>query len=157
MAFTIRPARPGEAQLVFDFVMRLAEYERLAHEVVTTADDLDEALFGASPRVFCDIAEADGARVGFALWFYNFSTFVGGHGIYLEDLLVLPERRGRHLARLAKRCMDEKLGRLQWAVLDWNAPSIAFYKSLGAQPMNDWITNRLSGEALRALAGEVTG
>ena len=154
----IRPAKPGEAPLVFDFVMCLAEYERLAHEVVTTVDDLDHALFGPAPRVFCDIAEVDGAPVGFALWFYNFSTFVGGHGIYLEDLFVLPKRRGQGvgkalLAHLAKRCVDENLGRLQWAVLDWNAPSIAFYSSLGAQPMSDWITNRLSGKALSALAG----
>ena len=153
----LRAARPGEAPLVFDFVMRLAEYERLAHEVVTTAGDLDAALFGPTPRVFCDIAELDGEPVGFALWFYNFSTFVGGHGIYLEDLFVNPQARGKGvgkalLARLAGRCAEEGLGRFQWAVLDWNTPSIAFYKSLGAQPMSDWIVNRLSGDALTALA-----
>lgn len=158
-SIAIRPARPGEAPLVFDFVMRLAEYERLAGEVVTTADGLDTALFGPAPRVFCDFAEHDGEPVGFALWFYNFSTFVGGHGIYLEDLFVLPEHRGRGigkalLAHLARRCVDEGLGRLQWAVLDWNAPSIAFYKSLGAQSMSDWIVNRLSGAALKALAAQ---
>lgn len=153
----IRQARPGEAPLIFDFVMRLAEYERLAREVTTTVDDLNAALFGPAPRVFCDIAELEGPPVGFALWFYNFSTFVGGHGIYLEDLFVDPDVRGKGigkalLARLAKRCIDEGLGRFQWAVLDWNAPSIAFYRSLGAQPMTDWIVNRLSGEALKALA-----
>ena len=145
--------------MVFDFVMRLAEYERLAAEVVTTAEDLDAALFGLAPKVFCDFAEVDGAQVGFALWFYNFSTFVGGHGIYLEDLFVLPQNRGQGigkalLAHLAKRCVEENLGRLQWAVLDWNAPSIAFYERLGARPMTDWITNRLSGPALQALAAQ---
>ena len=155
----IRPARRGEAPLVFDFVMRLAEYERLAHEVVTTVEDLDAALFADAPRVFCEIAELNGEPVGFALWFYNFSTFVGGHGIYLEDLFVNPQARGNGigkalLARLAKRCVDEGLGRFQWAVLDWNAPSIAFYKGLGAQPMSDWIVNRLSGGALQALAAQ---
>ncbi|CAN5361429.1 GNAT family N-acetyltransferase [soil metagenome] len=158
MALTIRRAVTGDAALVFDFVMQLAEYERLAHEVTTTADDLNAALFQEAPRVFCEIAEWDGEPVGFALWFYDFSTFVGGHGIYLEDLFVKGEARGRGigkalLAGLAKRCVDEGLGRLQWAVLDWNKPSIDFYDSLGAKPLGDWITYRLSGDPLAKLAG----
>ena len=157
MSLSIRRAVAGDAPLVFDFVMRLAAYERLAHEVTTTVDDLHAALFSSEPRVFCDLAEWDGEPVGFALWFYNFSTFVGGHGVYLEDLFVAEEARGRGIGKallggLAKRCVDEGLGRLQWAVLDWNAPSIAFYRWLGARPMSDWITYRLSGEALAGLA-----
>ena len=158
MSLTIRPAVSGDGPLVFDFVMRLAEYERLAPEVTATADDLAASLFGPSPRVFCDIAEWRGEPVGFALWFYTFSTFVGGHGLYLEDLFVTEEARGRGvgkalLARLARRCADEGLSRLQWSVLDWNTPSIAFYESLGAKPLSDWIGYRLSGEPLARLAG----
>ena len=145
--------------MVHDFVVRLAQYERLAHEVSATVADLDAALFGPAPRLFCDIAEVNGAPVGFALWFYNFSTFVGRHGVYLEDLFVLPEARGRGvgkalLAGLARRCVEEGLGRLNWAVLDWNAPSIAFYRSLGAELQRDWIVNRLTGEPLRRLAAQ---
>jgi GNAT superfamily N-acetyltransferase len=108
--------------------------------------------------VFCDIAEAGGAIVGFALWFYNYSTFVGRHGIWLEDLFVVPERRGGGvgkalLAALARRCTEESLGRLEWAVLDWNEPSIGFYRSLGAVALDDWRTFRLDGAALSRLAG----
>jgi GNAT superfamily N-acetyltransferase len=124
---------------------------------VATVEDIKTALFGPTPRAYCDIAEADGVPIGFALWFYNFSTFVGRAGIYLEDLYVRPEARGKGagkalLANLAWRCVVEKLGRLDWAVLDWNAPSIAFYDSLGAEAKTDWITRRLSGEALERLA-----
>ncbi len=119
--------------------------------------DIEDALFTPNPRAFCDIAEADGEAVGFALWFYNYSTFKGRHGLYLEDLYVRPEARGKGagkalLARLAKRCIDEGLFRLDWCVLDWNAPSIAFYDSLGAETMDDWIIRRLTGEPLRRLA-----
>ncbi len=158
MSILIRNAVAGDAPLVFDFVARLAEYERLAHEVTTNADDLHVALFGQTPRVFCDIAEVDGEPAGFALWFYTFSTFVGGHGIYLEDLFVTEAARGRGIGRallatLARRCVEGGLARLQWSVLDWNAPSIAFYDSLGARPLDDWIGYRLSGEPLNALAG----
>ena len=153
----VRPARAGEAPLIHGFIRELAEYEKLLDEAVATVGDIDAALFGPNPRVFCDIAEMDGQPVGFALWFYNFSTFKGRCGIYLEDLYVRPETRGKGagkalLARLAQRCADEDLGRLDWAVLDWNAPSIAFYDSLGALSLNDWITRRLTGEALLALA-----
>ena len=115
------------------------------------------ALFCEGPRAFCDIAEADGEPVGFALWFYSFSTFEGRHGLYLEDLFVRPKARGGGaglalMRRLAQRCRDENLARFEWAVLDWNAPSIAFYDRLGAAAKSDWITRRLSGAALAALA-----
>ncbi|MGJ3265368.1 MAG: N-acetyltransferase family protein [Salinarimonas sp.] len=157
MTLEIRPARPGEAPLVHAFVRELAAYERLSHEVDATVAMLDAALFGENPRVFCDIAEWEGEPVGFALWFYNFSTFRGRHGIYLEDLFVRESVRGRGigkalLAGLAARCRAEGLARLEWWVLDWNAPSIAFYRSLGAVPMDEWTVMRVTGEALEGLA-----
>jgi len=157
MSLTIRRAVAGEAELVLGFIRELAAYERLAHEVDATPEAIDEALFGESPRVFCDIAEWDGEPVGFALWFYNFSTFRGRHGIYLEDLFVRDAMRGRGigkalLSRLARRCLDEGLTRLEWWVLDWNEPSIAFYRSIGAQAMDEWTVQRVTGEALEQLA-----
>jgi len=156
MTVTIRPAAPADAGLVYGFVRALAEYEKLLEEVVATEADLARDLFGPAPRVFAEIAEADGRPVGFALWYYSYSTFAGRHGIYLEDLFVVPEARGRGagkalLRSLARHCLDEGLGRLEWAVLDWNAPSIAFYDSLGAAAMDEWIVRRLTGEALRKL------
>lgn len=155
---TVREATPDDVGLIFRFIRDLAEYEKLLHEVEASEADVRRDLFGPAPRVFCDIAEADGGPVGFALWFYNYSTFRGRHGIWLEDLFVRPEKRGigagkALLRRLAKRCVDEDLGRLEWAVLDWNAPSIAFYDSLGAAALDDWTTRRLTGEALTRLAG----
>ena len=153
---SIRKAEPNDTALVFDFIQGLAEYERLAHEVDATQEQIAAELFGPRPRVFCDIAEWDGAPAGFALWFYNFSTFRGRRGIYLEDLFVRPEHRGRGigkglLANLARRCANEGLARLEWAVLDWNTPSIAFYESLGAKPNSDWIVYRLTDGPLAAL------
>ena len=158
MTLAIRPARPGEAALVLAFVRELAEYEKLSHEVAATEAMIDAALFGAQPRVFCDIAEWDGAPVGFALWFPDFSTFSGRTGIYLEDLFVRPAHRGNGIgkalmANLARRCAMNGWSRLQWAVLDWNTPSIAFYKSLGAVLLDEWTGVRISGEALEKLAG----
>ena len=157
MPVTIRPAVPTDSALIYQFVRDLAEYEKLLDAVEATEDDVIAALFGENPKAFCDIAEIDGAPVGFALWFYNYSTFVGRHGIYLEDLFVRSEARGSGagralLANLARRCVDENLGRLEWAVLDWNAPSIAFYDSLGAAAMDEWIVRRMTGEALARLA-----
>jgi GNAT superfamily N-acetyltransferase len=154
---TTRPAVPTDSALIYQFVRDLAEYEKLLDAVEATENDMTAALFGENPRAFCDIAELDGQPVGFALWFYNYSTFVGRHGIYLEDLFVRPSARGGGagkalLAGLARRCVDEKLGRLEWAVLDWNAPSIAFYDSLGAAALDDWIVRRMTGEALARLA-----
>ena len=153
----VRPARPDDAPLIFELVRELAEYEKLSHAVDATQDGIASALFAEHPRVFCDIAEWRAAGVGFALWFYNFSTFAGKAGIYLEDLFVEPQLRGRGIGKallkhLARRCIDEGLGRLQWAVLDWNAPSIAAYRAMGATPVDDWTLYRLSGDALERLA-----
>jgi diamine N-acetyltransferase len=145
--------------LIFDLVRELADYEKLASEVDATSEAIAAALFSAPPRLFCDIAEWDGEAAGFAVWFLNFSTFRGRHGIYVEDLFVRPVFRGKGIgkalmARLAKRCVDDGLARFEWAVLDWNAPSIDFYRSIGAQVMDEWRICRLSGRALRAFAGE---
>ena len=157
MSVVVREARPDDAALIFGFIRDLAEYEKLLDEVTATEGEIARDLFGDNPRVFCDIAEADGEPVGLAVWFYNYSTFKGRHGIYLEDLFVRPQARGKGagkalLARLARRCLDEGLPRLDWAVLDWNAPSIAFYDGLGAEALDDWIIRRLGGDALRRLA-----
>ena len=157
MSVAVREAVPADASLIYGFVRALADYEKLLDEVEATEADLAGHLFCEAPRLFCDIAEADGKPVGFAIWFYNYSTFKGRHGIYLEDLFVVPEARGLGagkalLRALAKRCVAQGLARLEWAVLDWNAPSIAFYDSLGAGAMNDWIVRRMTGEPLKALA-----
>ena len=157
MSLTIRRARPDEAGLVFSLVRELADYEKLLHEVQASEADIAEALFGANPRLYCDIAEWNGEPAGFAVWFVNFSTVAGRHGIYLEDLFVRPALRGKGIGKallvhLAKQCLANGWSRLQWAVLDWNAPSIAFYKSLGAEMMDEWTICRVSGEALSALA-----
>ncbi len=157
MTLTIRPARPDEAGLVLAFIRELAEYERLAHEVEATEADIAAALFGKNPRAFADIAEWEGEPAGFALWFYNFSTFRGRHGIYLEDLFVRPALRGHGigralLQRLAQRCVAEGLGRLEWWVLDWNESALRFYRALGAVPMDEWTVQRVTGEALERLA-----
>jgi GNAT superfamily N-acetyltransferase len=153
----IRPAEPADTSLVLAFIRELAEYEKLLHAVKASEDDVRRMLFDPGPRAFCDIAEMDGEPVGFAFWFYNVSTFEGRCGLYLEDLFVRPAARGKGagkalLANLAQRCVREDLRRLQWAVLDWNAPSIAFYDSLGATARTEWITRQLDGEALQALA-----
>jgi GNAT superfamily N-acetyltransferase len=157
MSLIIRPARSGEAGLVLQFVRELAEYEKLDHEVEATEAMIDAALFGPGPRVFCDIAEWAGEPVGNALWFLNFSTFSGRSGIYLEDLFVRPAFRGRGIGKalmvhLAQRCVSEGWARFEWSVLDWNAPSIAFYQSIGAQLKDEWTICRVSGAALSRLA-----
>jgi GNAT superfamily N-acetyltransferase len=153
----VRPAVRADRDLIFALIRELAAYEKLLDEVDATAPDIERDLFGAAPRVFCDIAEAVGKAAGFALWFYNYSTFRGRHGIYLEDLFVRPAFRGRGLGKallvnLAKRAVAEKCSRVEWSVLDWNEPSIAFYKSLGATAMDEWTIFRLTDEALRNLA-----
>jgi GNAT superfamily N-acetyltransferase len=158
MAVSIRTATPADAGLILRFITALAEYEKLLDEVEATEADIVRDLFGETPRVFCDIAEIDGAPAGFALWFYSYSTFVGRHGIYLEDLFVDPAARGAGAGRallqnLARRCVDENLGRLEWTVLDWNASAIGFYDGLGAEAMGGWTARRLAGPALKALAG----
>ena len=157
MALTIRQAKPGDAGLVLAFIRKLAEYEKLAHELVATEADIHEALFGAAQRCRCDLAFWDGKPAGFALWFYNFNTFRGTAGIYLEDLFVDSALRGHGIGKallkhLAQRCAQEGLPRLQWSVLDWNMLSIDFYKSLGAETQDEWTVFRVSGEALGRLA-----
>jgi diamine N-acetyltransferase len=158
VSITVRPARPADASLIYLLVRELADYERLAHEVDSTEAQIASALFGAEPRLFCDIAEWDGAAVGFALWFLNFSTFRGRHGLYLEDLFVRPALRGKGIGKalmqnLAQHCVDRNLARFEWTVLDWNEPSIKFYRSIGADILNDWRVCRMSGEALAKFAG----
>jgi GNAT superfamily N-acetyltransferase len=157
VTISIRPVRPGEAGLVFSLVRELAEYEHLLDAVDACEAMIDAALFAANPRVFCDIAEWDGEAAGLALWFPNFSSFRGRHGLYLEDLYVRPAFRRRGIGRalfrhLARRCIAEGSTRFEWAVLDWNEPSIAFYKSLGADLLQEWTICRLSGDALARLA-----
>lgn len=157
MSLEVRAAQSGEEGLVLSFIRKLADYEKLSHEVVASEADIAAALFGAQARCACDLAFWNGEAAGFALWFYNFSTFRGKAGIYLEDLFVQPHWRGHGIGKallghLARRCVDEGLPRLQWWVLDWNAPSIAFYKSIGAEPQDEWTVFRVSGAALERLA-----
>jgi GNAT superfamily N-acetyltransferase len=154
---TLRAAAPADVPEILALIRELADYERLLHEVDATPEGLHAALFGPTPRVFCDLAEQDGVIAGFALWFYSFSTFRGRHGIYLEDLFVRPAMRGHGIGRalladLAARCLREDLARLEWSVLDWNEPALAFYRTLGARGMTDWIPHRVTGEALLTLA-----
>ena len=157
VSVTIRPAEAHELPLVLGFIRELAAYERLEHEVQATTADLAVALFG--PRPFAEVVFAclEGEPVGFALFFQNFSTFLGKPGIYLEDLFVRPQARGhgigrRLLAWLARTTLERGCARLDWAVLDWNLPSIGFYRSLGAVAQDEWTTMRVSGAALERLA-----
>jgi diamine N-acetyltransferase len=190
-SLAMRAARPDDAAAIYALICELADYEKLRHEVDATEADIAEALFGANPRVFAEIAEwsnpralagcdeshpARGVRArqepsggppgmegvqmeiaGFSLWFYNYSTFRGRHGLYLEDLYVRPVFRGHGIGKalivsLAKRCVAEGLARFQWSVLDWNKPSIDFYESLGAKLTPEWLGCRVEGEALAKLA-----
>ncbi|MYW00884.1 GNAT family N-acetyltransferase [Streptomyces sp. SID3343] len=160
----IREATAADVPAIHAMVRGLAEYEKALHEVKATEEQLHTALFGPAPAAFAFIAEDDatGEVVGFALWFLNFSTWEGVHGVYLEDLYVRPEARGGGhgralLQRLARVCTERGYARLQWSVLDWNAPSIAFYDSLGATPEQEWIGYRLTGNALTALGGSPLG
>ncbi|MGH8181613.1 MAG: GNAT family N-acetyltransferase [Steroidobacteraceae bacterium] len=155
---TIRPASREEVPLALEFIRDLARYERLEHEMSASEPDLREALFGERRYAEVVFACSDGTPVGFALFFHNFSTFKGRPGIYLEDLYVRPEARGRGigkrlLAYLARTAVERRCARLEWSVLDWNEPSIGFYRSLGAAPMDGWTIFRLTGDALALLAG----
>ncbi|WP_075217879.1 GNAT family N-acetyltransferase [Mongoliimonas terrestris] len=157
MTLQIRAATADDTPQVLAFIRALAAYERLLDHVKATENDIRQALFGPSPKVFCEIVFWNGAPAGFALWYYTFSTFVGRHGLFLEDLYVEPEYRGHGLgkallAHLARRCVDEGLGRFEWEVLDWNQPSIDFYVSQGAELMSGWKPCRVSGDALVQLA-----
>jgi GNAT superfamily N-acetyltransferase len=155
----IEPASEADIPQIFSFIKGLAEYERMANEVVATEDTLREFLFGKKRYAEVLIARLDNHPVGFALFFHNFSTFAGKPGLYLEDLFVLPEYRGQGIGKallmyLAKLAVERKCGRFEWMVLDWNSPAIEFYKRLGAGAMNDWRLFRLSGDALANLADE---
>ncbi len=154
---SIRAATADDVPLIRQLIAELAEYERLADAAVATDDDLRAQLFGAHPAAEVLVGEVDGEAAGFALFFHNFSTFLGKRGLYLEDLFVRPAFRGcglgRHLmASLARIAVQRDCGRFEWSVLDWNAPAIGFYRTLGAAGMDDWTVQRLEGEALRALA-----
>lgn len=154
----IRPAHAGDVPAIHRMILELARYERAAPEVTAAEGDLRTALLSAPPSVFAHVAEEDGAVVGFALWFLTYSTWLGRHGVYLEDLYVAPPARGRGhgaglLAALARICVRRGYGRLEWRVLDWNTPALRFYASLGAAPLDGWTTCRLAGHALRALGG----
>lgn len=155
---TIRGATPGDVPNILAMIRELAEYERALDEVLATEDLLDAALFGPDPGVFALIAETpDGTVVGFALWFRNFSTWLGRHGVYLEDLYVRPTYRGQGygkalLVELARIALDRGYGRLEWWVLDWNEPALRFYRSIGALAMDEWTVQRVTGQTLRDLA-----
>jgi len=159
MALTLRKAVPADAALIVSLIRELAEYEQLAHECHARVELIEQWVFGPNAKAHCVMAEWDGAPAGFALYFYNFSTFLAKPGIYIEDLFVRPDFRRKGIARalfaqLAKQALAEGCGRLEWWVLDWNADAIAFYQSLGAQAMDEWTVQRISGTALEALAAK---
>ena len=159
MAFRIDPAVEADAPLILALIRELAEYEKLADQVTATEADIARALFADPPRAEAVVARLDGEPVGFALFFHNFSTFVGRPGLYLEDLYVRPPHRGRGfgrrlLAHLARIAVERGCGRFEWSVLDWNAPAIAAYRRAGAVPLDEWTVYRLTGAALTRLAAE---
>ena len=159
MSLSIRAARPDDAPLVFALVRELADYEKLSAQVDATQEMIAAALFCEQPRLYCDIAEWGGEAAGFSTWFLNFSTFRGRHGIYVEDIFVKPACRKRGIGkalmqRLARRCLEQNYARFEWAVLDWNTPSIAFYRSIGAEVLDAWRICRMSGKALAKFAHE---
>ena len=155
----IRRANKADVTTVLALIQELAEYEKAPSEVVAKESDLNSTLFVDDPRVFCDLVEVEDEIVGMAIWFLNYSTWQGKHGIYLEDLFIKPEHRGHGygkalLQHLAAVCDQKDYGRLQWWVLDWNSPAIEFYRSIGAKAMDEWTVFRLSGQALSNLATE---
>jgi GNAT superfamily N-acetyltransferase len=152
----IRPAKREEVGEVLQLIQDLATYEKAPEQVEASKEDLLNTIFVKDPRVFCDLVEVDGQVAGMAIWFLNYSTWQAKHGIYLEDLFIKPEYRGRGygkalLKHLAKICDEKGYGRLQWWVLDWNSPAIEFYKSFGAEAMDEWTVYRTSGQALKDL------
>lgn len=156
----IRPAQPADVPDILAMIRELAEYERAADEVQASQEGLASALFGPAPAVYALVVEGELGQplLGFALYFLNFSTWLGRHGIYLEDLYVRPAARGQGHGRallqaLARICVDRGYGRLEWWVLDWNEPALGFYRSIGAVPMDEWTVHRVTGPTLRALAG----
>jgi GNAT superfamily N-acetyltransferase len=158
----IRPARPDDAPTIVQLIRELAEYERAPQEAKATEDQIRAALFGPQPQVFAHMAEHEGEVAGFALWFCSFSTWTGRQGLYLEDLFVRPAHRGRGYGRallqeLARICVERGYARFEWAVLDWNEPSIGFYRALGAVAKDEWTVYRLSGDALQRLGCQEPG
>ena len=156
--FVIRDAQPKDVDAMHGLIIELAEYEHAVHEVESSAQDLLTHLFGPKPSVFANVVEEDGVVIGMAIWFLNYSTWQGKLGLYLEDLYVQQAHRGKGygkalLEHLAKICVDRGYGRFQWWVLDWNQPSIDFYKAKGAVAMDEWTTYRVTGDALRKLGG----
>ncbi len=156
---TTRAATPDDIEVIAGFIRSLAAYENLSEKMVATPEDYAAAFFGDKPRVFCELGFIGDKPAGIAVWYYSFSTFLGRHGLYLEDIFVDPASRGQGvgkalLARLARRCVDEGLGRFEWTVLDWNKSAIDFYAAMGA-PLNDaWVPVRMTGEAIENLAKE---
>jgi GNAT superfamily N-acetyltransferase len=156
-AVRIEPATEADVPLILNLIRALAEYERMSGEVVATEAHVRKSLFGSQPRAEAVLAYMGQEAVGFALWFHNYSTFLGRAGLYLEDLFVLPDWRGRGigralLAHLARIALERGCGRMEWSVLDWNEPAIGFYRGLGAQAMDQWTVYRLTGDALARLA-----
>lgn len=157
----IREAKISDVPAIYQLIIDLAVYEKEPDAVIATADEIKENLFGANPVAFCHVAEVDGKVVGIAIWFLNYSTWLGRAGLYLEDLFVNPDYRGKGLGlelmkTLAKLCIDRGYERFQWWVLDWNEPSINFYKAIGAEAMDEWTVYRLSGNALKSFADSST-
>jgi GNAT superfamily N-acetyltransferase len=155
--FVLRDATEADLPEIVRLVRALAEYEKMLDHAVGTEQDFGDALFGPTPRIFCTLAEVGGSAVGQAIWFYNFSTFTGRPGIYLEDIFVEPEHRGLGIGKaffrhLAQRAVAEGCTRMEWQVLDWNEPAIRFYRKIGARGMTQWQVERVTGEALQALA-----
>ena len=153
----IRPAEPNDVPAIHQLIIDLAIYEKSPESVISTGADLKAALFAPTPYLFGDVAVDGDEVIGFAVWYINYSTWRGQHGIYLEDLYVKPERRGQGVGKallktLAARCIDRGYARLEWWVLDWNEPAIEFYKSVGARPMSDWTVHRLDGDRLEQFA-----
>ena len=156
--FSIRPAREDEAGMVYDFICKLAEYEKMLDQVEATEESVRQTIF-VNKEAEVVFAEEDGVVIGFALYFHNYSTFVGHKGLYLEDLFVLPEKRGKGYGKallkyLANLAVERHCGRMEWVCLNWNTPSIAFYKSIGAIPMDEWTIYRLTEDRLKAFATE---
>ena len=157
----IREAKMSDVQAIYDLIVELAIYEKEPDAVIASVEDIKENLFGADPVAYCHVAEVDGQVVGIAIWFLNYSTWLGKAGLYLEDLFVKPEFRGSGLGlqlmkTLAQLCVDRNYERFQWWVLDWNEPSINFYRSIGAEAMDEWTVYRLSGSALKSFAASST-
>ena len=154
---TFRQVTPEDISLILDFVKELAEFEKLAHEVTATEDNISKTFFGDNPRVHAMIAEVDGQGAGIAIYFYNYSTFQGKYGIYIEDVFVREEYRGlgigkQFFQKLSQQAVDEDCGRVQWWVLDWNKPAIDFYEKMGAKAMDEWVVYRLEDEAITKVA-----